>query len=179
MSTENYNALMAEIDQIAEKVKLFPEHVQEAVFNAFHSALVDNRDSQLAINEVKTPEPNTESSQPSETPGSVDGWNVEAELIKLADEYGLRNLAGQEFAAVAVYFYTDRAPKPHRLDSVSVEKFEEACLTIGHPVGSPTNALNNAKRKRNKYLQGGKREGFTLTGYGRNYVKNTILKPKA
>ena len=184
MSKEQYDMLMTELDTIATKLKLFPSHVQGDVFRAAYSTLTDRMvvaaddigDASRVHREVRTAGTAALASEPVQT--EAEDWNEAEELSKLADEHGLREIDGIEFAAVVVYFFTGLAPSHQRLSSITIEQFEEACLTVGHPVGNPQAALDNAKRKQKRYLQGGKRDGFSLTGHGKNYVRNTLLKPK-
>ncbi len=182
MSKEQYDMLMTELAPIASKLKLFPSHVQRDVFRAAYSTLMDGR--VVDIDDISAASQRHGESQipgvsdivrePVQMEASV--WNEAEELSKLAEEFGLREKDGVEFGAAVVYFYTVLAPMGHRVESITLAQFEEACLTVGHSVGNPLAALNNAKRKNKKYLQGGKRDGFSLTGHGKYYVKNNLLK---
>lgn len=182
MSKEQYDLLMSECDTIAAKLKLFPTHVQTEAFRAMYSALIGETvvpvDDTSAVSRLHGEVQASGLSDISRGPGQAESnaWNEAEELSKLAEEFGLRDIDGFEFATVYVYFATVLAPSRHRVSSITLEQFEEASLTIGHSVGNHLAALNNAKRKGRKYLQGGKRDGFSLTGHGKNYVKNTLLK---
>ena len=182
MNRKQYDLLMSECDTIAAKLKLFPSHVQTEAFRAMYSTLMDRVIvGPDAIADVSRSQPDLlvhSASKSAGEPGNRDteDWNHADELMMLAEAHKLRDLDGVEFAAVVVYFYTVLAPSQNRVSSVTVEQFEEACLAVGHPVGNPEAALNNAKRRHKRYLQGGKRDGYSLTGHGKNYVKNTLLK---
>lgn len=182
MSREQYDMLMMESDAIAAKLKLFPSHVQTEVFRALYATLMDKELIRTEnVGDVSRGKPVSLAQEASNGAGEarksdVEDWNHVDELMTLAETHKLRDLDGVEFSATVVFFYTVLAPSQHRISSVTVEQFEEACLTVGHPVGNPEAALNNAKRKHRRYLQGGKRDGYSLTGHGKNYVKNTLLK---
>lgn len=182
MTTERYTLLMTNVDEIAGKVKLFAPEAQSEVFRAFHSALMDERieEADGGGEAVGSSRKSGESSASVTVGGAADemlaDWNEDEELAKLADEHGLREINGIEFGAVAVYFYTVLAPEHARLQSISVTKFEEACMVIGHPVGNAAAALANGTRKHRRYVKGGKRDGYTLTGHGKNFVMNSLLK---
>ena len=182
MTKKQYDLLMTECDAIAAKLKLFPSHVQAEVFRAIYETLTDRvMVGTDGVGDVSHLHRQVQTSGKSEMAGAAvnaDGedWNEAEALSSLADEHGLREIDGVEFAVVVVYFYTVLAPSRHRVASVTLEQFEEACLTVGHSVGNHLAALNNAKRRGKKYLQGGKRDGYSLTGHGKNYVKNTLLK---
>ena len=181
MSKKQYDLLMSECDAIAAKLKLFPTHVQTEAFRAMYTTLMDTAILRKdAVDEAsrdmhdllaKGATSGTGEARKSDT----EDWNHVDELMALAEAHDLRDLDGVGFSAAVVYFYTVLAPSQHRVSSITVAQFEEACLTVGHPVGNPEAALNNAKRKNRRYLQGGKRDGYSLTGHGKNYVKNTVL----
>lgn len=182
MSKEQYDLLMRECDTIAAKLKLFPSHVQPEAFRAMYSTLLDKvmvtmddvADSSRGKHDLLAQGVSNGAAGARES-DSKD-WNLVDELMALAEEHELRDVDGVAFAAAVVYFYTVLAPSQHRVSSITVEQFEEACLTVGHPVGNPEAALNNAKKKNRRYLQGGKRDGYSLTGHGKNYVKHTLFK---
>ena len=182
MSRNNYEMLMSELDAIAEKLHLFSPDVQAEVFRSLVAALLDESvasadDEAVVTGSNRTSRVSGEvASLAPATNENVDVWNEAEQLSILAEEFGLRNLNGIEWAAVAVFFFTVLAPGHARVESVSVEQFEEACLTIGHPVGNAEAALANAKRRHKRYLKGGKREGYSLTGHGKNFVRGTLLK---
>ena len=172
MGKEKYEFLMGEMDNILETVEKFPGHLQKPVFDALHSALMDGNSHRS--------EPNP--SQPSDaTPTIAEGipkeWDAAKECKKLVDEYALRNIPAISFAALVAYVYTVIAPDNCKLAAINAEHFEEACVEVGRDIGNSEAALYNAKRDKHKYLQGGKKEGYTLTNQGKNYVRNTLLKP--
>ena len=182
MKSKRYDWLMNELETIAAKLNLFKPEVQPEVFRAIWTTLLEVP----VATDVKRPESVGAGPEGADAGvvGGADrgneerqgGWIEAEELSSLADRFGLRGLKGIEFAAVAVYFYTVLAPSHARVESVSVVKFEEACLTIGHSVGNAGAALDNAKKRNKRYLTGGKRDGYKLTGLGMNFVRNEVLK---
>ena len=95
------------------------------------------------------------------------------------NEYNLMDIAAIEFATVVAYVHTVCAPKPAKLDSISIGEFEEACVEVGREIGNSQAALDNAKKEKYKYLEGGKRDGYTLTNQGKIFVKTKLLKAKS
>lgn len=182
MTNERYDLLMGEMKKIADTVTLYPENLQEKVFNLLYSALTGN--SLPALDDIPTDAsdlPNSDLTErvSEEVATEVADWNHVEELTSFGNEFGLADIDGIDFAATVVYFLTVLTPDPYKSKTVSAEQFEEACLIVGHPVGDKTAALYNATRGNKKYLQGGKRAGYCLTSIGINFVKNTVLKPKS
>ena len=177
MGKERYDLLMGEIDKIAVKVKLFPEHMQGDVFSALLSALTGGRETVLpngvsSANEFTTAETADKESATHDT--AAEDWKATDEIARLVELHKLEGISSIDFATLVAYVHTVIAPDHAKLDVINVSDFEEACVEMGREFGNSSAALDNAKKDKYKYLQGGKRNGYTLTNQGKIHIKNKL-----
>ena len=174
MVGERYTTLLAELVYIAEKLKLFEECVQPAVYESLVDALF-HRDSEFAVHDHAKNESN-ETIVIGTGGKQIGQRNYATEIDSLYDEYGLEGYNDMELAAFVAYYFTEVAPTDARVESIGPEHFEELCTITGRSL--PKNArstLSNARHKK-KYLNGSGKGEFTLSTIGRHYVKHTMLK---
>ena len=170
---------MGEMDKIAEKVKLFPEHVQENVFAALHDVLLGGQEANLDPESgLATQSANSASAEngtvTQETVTQV--WNGKGKVVELVNKHGLKDKPSIDLAALVAYVHSVLAPEQAKLETIGTSQFEDACVELGREIGNSTAALDNAKKAKYKYLQGGKREGYKLTNTGRIHVETKLLQ---
>ena len=179
MGKEKYDLLMGEIDVIAEKVNLFPEHLQESVFDALHSALMDKDNQKVAVaedSEVKEVQPVTDTSSGKT---EIEDRDHVAEIKKHVSEFNLGSVTDIEFALYAAYYFTMLAHDDHKVSAITQDDLKKAVSIAGRkpPKNSGySSTLSNARRK--GYLENpkGKKGTYQVTDVGEYYVKNTLLK---
>ena len=179
MGKEKYDLLMGEMDNILEKVEKFPEHVQESVFNALHTVLMD-KDNQVAENRDSA----TEVVKSGDMENSLDTVVSEdrdyvAEIKKHVIEFNLGSVKDIEFALYAAYYFTLLAPDDHKVSAITKDHLKKAVSIADRKPpknSSYSSTLSNAMRK--GYLENpkSKKGTYKVTDEGEYYVKNTLLK---
>ncbi len=179
MGKQKFDVVMSEMENIVRKVKLFPSHVQRDVFSALLKALLNEHDVRKNGHtaEVRTPDRSGAESLPNVVQSS--DWIALAEIGRLVNEFDLKDITAVQFAALVAYVHTVLAPDPAKRDAINISEFEEACVEVGREIGNSKSALDNAKKGDYKYLQGGKRYGYTLTNQGKIFVKTKLLQAES
>jgi len=182
MTNERYKLLMGEMCNIAEKVKLFPDHLQEDVFGALLGALVDRQESKLQSKSAEANEPvirvptkNEEVAH--ETVEQV--WNGTGEVVKLVNKHSLKDMSSIDLAALVAYVHIVFAPDHSKLETINMSHFEDVCVELGRDIGNSKAALDNAKKAKYKFLQGGKKDGYKITNKGIIHVETKLLQAKS
>lgn len=182
-----YERMKSELGEIAKLIDLFPEGLQEKVFDILTAELTNSKSSQsadskptqnnkyhqyLVENQISdTAEANAITAAPQEK-------TIYEYFEELFKDHG--NLA-QKFsdislATFAAYYYQNDAPEAERLGEIGNNELEKAFDAIPKQ-RTPKNSnstFNNAKRK--KYLEPGIGKGyFKITVKGNHHVKNDIL----
>ncbi len=177
MARDNYDLLISELDKIAEKVTLFPETLQESVYNLVVKSLLDTDPRDLeAIDVVSETEIGDISS--GEEVAETEARNIASEVIDYYERFSLAKCNDMEFATFVVYYFTVLAPNDKRVETVGEAHYTELCKITGRQLPKRVSgALNNAKNVRG-YLE---REGtgiYSLSNLGEHFVVHTLLKEK-
>ena len=174
MKTCEYKLLLAEMDKIAEKVKMFPEALQEPVYKLLLEALLDSNVTQV--------EETTYSSDGGVTTekGDINVYSVGQDYTRALKQYyvnyDLENSNDMEFATFVTYFFTREVPESIRVEQVGDKQYEEACRITGRRMPKRVSgALNNAKNVRG-YLTRVGMGVYALSDAGEKFVTEKLLK---
>ena len=172
-TNERYELLMEQLEQIAEKTKLFPDNLRESVYKLLISTLLDQE-----FRENDTPE--TGHGQEIPAPALADNIGQETrnyvtELAKYYTEYNIAEYNDMEAAAFVAYYFTILAPPHKKVEVINEDHFIDMCKITGRKLPKrPKTTLNNAKNRRSLLESRGKGE-YTLTALGEHFVKHTLF----
>ncbi len=175
MKSEQYELLMSEIDIIAEKVKSFPEHMQEAVFNLLVANIVNSSEESLRSQEHTM---GSEDALSTVSLEAVSGEvrNYVAEIENFYSRYRLSEASDMDISAFVAYFFTVLAPLENRVDAINEDHLIELCVITGRKLpGNCKTTLNNAKNYK-RFLESRGKGYYALSKLGEHFVKHTLLK---
>ena len=177
MNGENYTQFMAELDTIAEKIKAFPDSLQESVYSDWRKLLLHKEFPQTATNEI------VEASQ-NDAPSSYvvkkvdEDRNYVSEITDYYQNYKLSECNDMELSAFVAYYFTVVAPPENKVEAINESHLVDLCTITGRRIpGRPAGSLSNAKNLK-KYLDRVGTGTYSLTKVGEHYVKHTLLKEK-
>lgn len=177
MNGENYTQFMAELDTIAEKIKAFPDSLQESVYSDWRKLLLHKEFPQTATNEI------VEASQ-NDAPSSYvvkkvdEDRNYVSEITDYYHNYKLSECNDMELSAFVAYYFTVVAPPENKVEAINESHLVDLCTITGRRIpGRPAGSLSNAKNLK-KYLDRVGTGTYSLTKVGEHYVKHTLLKEK-
>ena len=174
MSAGKYRQLVDEIDIIAEKVKQFPESLQEAVYNTLVNTLLDMKDVQteVSVDDARLPE----SFASISGEGTEDKRYSSAEIKEDYEKYRLDERNDMELAAYVAHYYISQAPSGERVGEINESHYKKMCKVTGRKLPKRAGAaLNNAKNNRG-YLKSTGKGSYALTDAGEHFVEHTLLK---
>ena len=175
MNTQGYHELKAEMPDIAEIVKLYPEDLQHGVFDVMVDRLlksVENRDSLAPTSTHNAPE----SRKLALMPQSSSREHFETLLRDAYVRYGLEGRTDIDIGAFVVYAYTEIAPEGLTLATAGPKQFHEFCEITGRrKPGHAGTTLNNGKNRKGYFVQKGPVQ-YVMSEHGRDFVQNDIMK---
>lgn len=175
MNGANYTQFMAELDTIAEKIKAFPDSLQESVYSDWRRLLLEREFPQTKTDEI------VEASQDDAPTSSVikkddNGRNYASEIADYYENYRLSDCNDMELSAFVAYYFTMEAPPENRVEAINENHLVELCTITGRRIpGRPGGSLSNAKNLK-KYLDRVGTGTYSLTKVGEHFVKHTLLK---
>ncbi len=174
MSGENYTQFMAELDTIAEKIKAFPESLQESVYSDWRSFLLDKEFPKAETEEVvEVLQSNAPSS--SVIKKEDEDRNYATEILDYYQKYNLSECNDMELSAFVAYYFKMAAPPENMVEAINESHLVEVCTITGRRIpGRPAGSLSNAKNLK-KYLDRVGTGTYSLTKVGEHFVKHTLL----
>lgn len=172
MSQEEYTLLKTEMPSIAEQIKLFPEELQEKVFQILISTLMDRS---ISFGELTTASDTTANVEPSSI-SSPEKRNYVEEFKSFVDEKDPNSkLNAMEFATLVAYFFTYLAPDENKNPEITEKIVTDAYKLSSHkPPGDIKSTLNNAKNK-HAYLDKTSTPGvYKITPSGEYFIKSEL-----
>jgi hypothetical protein len=181
MNNEQYERLTEKMEEIANTIKKFPEHLQEKVYdtsvNALRGGSDTSRDIQRILqDDIQTPE---EASLFQAVTGGER--NYVTDFKALVDEKDpSQKLNKMEFATLAAHYFTKRAPDDRRVEEFTPDLLIDACRIAKRPPPKDSKAamqdLRNAEHGKG-YVEKGKNRGcFVMTPMGDHFVENELPK---
>lgn len=175
MNDENYTQFMAELDTIAEKIKAFPDSLQESVYSDWRRLILEKDFSQTETDGV------IEASQNDAPSSSVvknvdEDRNYASEIADYYVKYKLSECNDMELSAFVAYYFTVVAPPENKVEAINEDHLVDLCTITGRRIpGRPAGSLSNAKNLK-KYLDRVGTGTYSLTKMGEHFVKHTLLK---
>ena len=176
MKRERYDVLMKEMENIASKVKLFPESIQERAFELLVAEL--KRWTQIAEDPGLSDSTKLDEiiQREAEDQRATDEAGLIALIKRHASEYRLGEKTHPEFATYAAYVYSELAPESMALDEIGKGELENVYRVAGRkPPVSLSNQLNAAKKDLTYLTTGSARASFKLSTHGRYFVEHELL----
>ena len=166
MSIRDLSLVMANLEEIAERVERLSPPLQEVAF----SALVDA----LLRPEMAPPTDGSLAMDPPETADTAV-FDEEAEMRRYFQQYGLAHISDMEFATFVAYFHSQILPAEKQVSAVSSSHLENACSVTGRKLPSSVGGtLNNALNLKG-FLERRGTGLYALTRDGSNYIKFTLM----
>ena len=173
MKREKYDILVAELENIATNIQLFPDSLHKDVYHTLVNALL-NDDTQISTE--------TKSFAESADIATIDAEsepvllrNYATELHEYYLKYELEKRNDMEVAAFLAHYFTEIAPTDVRVEAIEPKHIEELCQITGRPLPKDSRStLTNAKNKK-KYLESDGKGFYTLSTIGQHYVKHRLL----
>lgn len=174
MGREEYDLLKAELPNIAESISVFPESLQERVFDLLVRSLLglsSRKEEPASKNEQQL---STEHfSNPSEAEEKTD-FEIFKDFLKEKVPQG--KLSNADFIVLAVYYFAHKAPEERRISVCGQDELFEAFSWAGYkPPKSDASlraSVSNAKKTgRIDYESAGK---YKLTSAGKYFVEHEL-----
>ena len=178
MGKSEYDIVMSEIENIAEKVNAFPRHLQESVYRHLVDTLLDRHEIGGLPNSARR----RSGASRDRSLFALRNSSIEIDRSELRSYYTKHSLGktnDMEYAAFCAYFVTELASPEAKRSSIDENVLTEMCEIAGRE--SPGNArstLNNARRVR-KYLDASAPGRYVLSDTGREFVKKLLKKESA
>ena len=175
MSGKNYTQFMAELDTIAEKIKAFPDSLQESVYSDWRRLLLERDFTQTETDEV------VEASQNNDPTSSVvkkddEDRNYVTDILDYYQKYKLSECNDMELSAFVAYYFKMVAPPENKTEAINENHLVDVCTITGRRIpGRPAGSLSNAKNLK-KYLDRVGTGTYSLTKVGEHFVKHTLMK---
>lgn len=183
MRKEDFELVAEKMREVAEIIKLFPEELQEKVYDHLVLTLLDPPSPNINANQEPTLEvSNGKVSQPAQlNDASSNSLSYIIEFKSFVKEKDPSNrLNHQEFATLATYYFMNKAPIEQRITEMSEEKLSEAYkLAERKPPVSVVQALRDAKSKLKSLDKGSKTGCYKINSMGEYFVQHELPMKKA
>ena len=173
-----YEIVMSEIENIAEKVNAFPRHLQESVYRHLVDTLLERSDrGGLPYSARKRSGARRDVSL---FPGRDSSIEVDRSKIRsYYSQYNLGKINDMEYAAFCAYFVTEVASPESRQPALDELILLEMCEIAGRETpGNARSTLNNARRV-GEYLDASAPGRYVLSDKGRKFVMELLKKESA
>lgn len=171
MSQKDLNLLLANFDEIADRVQRLSPPLQEVAFSALVEALFQPAKSPTDDSPLPQHMPQIQE------PTAVDNEEADQDsmLREYYQKYGLEYINDMEFATFVAYFHSKIVPSNYRVQAISSVHYEHACKITGRKVpGSVGGTLNNARKR--GFLERRGTGLFSLDDIGSEYISDTLIR---
>ena len=175
MNGDQYSRFMSELDSIAQKLKLFPDDLQDSVYNDWRKLLLEKGYCQPVVEDLEPPQ--IEAPMSAEALDELnDERNYASEIVDFYAKYNLSKCNDMQLSAFVAYYFTVVAPPENRVEAIKENHLVDFCTITGRRIpGRPAASLSNAKNLK-KYLDRVGTGTYSLTKVGEHFVKHTLLK---